>query len=112
MITESEMEEAKNYIKKCIDSHFHAKRDSPVSAMGKENFMADFNEVVRQIDDSEKNVDKVLKAGRLERHEKKPMSLEQLTLILNYTVGTIAMVLGFGIIYLIIYLWVDRKERE
>lgn len=71
--------------------------------MGKENFMADFNEVVRQIEDSEKNVDKVLKAGRLERHEKEPMSLERLTLILNYTVGTIAMVLGFGIIYLIIY---------
>lgn len=65
--------------------------------------MADFNEVVRQIEDSEKNVDKVLKAGRLERHEKEPMSLERLTLILNYTVGTIAMVLGFGIIYLIIY---------
>ncbi len=71
--------------------------------MGKENFMADFNEVVRQIEDSEKNVDKVLKAGRLERHEKEPMSLERLTLILNYTVGTIAMVLVFGIIYLIIY---------
>ena len=65
--------------------------------------MADFNEVVQQIEDSEKNVDKVLKAGRLERHEKEPMSLERLTLILNYTVGTIAMVLGFGIIYLIIY---------
>ena len=65
--------------------------------------MADFNEVVRQIEDSEKNVDKVLKAGRLERHEKEPMSLERLTLILNYTVGTIAMVLGFGIIYLIVY---------
>ena len=65
--------------------------------------MADFNEVVRQIEDSEKNVDRVLKAGRLERHEKEPMSLERLTLILNYTVGTIAMVLGFGIIYLIIY---------
>ena len=80
--------------------------------MEKENFRADFNEVVRQIEDSEKNVDKVLKAGRLERHEKEPMSLERLTLILNYTVGTIAMVLGFGIIYLIIYLWVDRKERE
>lgn len=74
--------------------------------------MADFNEVVRQIEDSEKNVDKVLKAGRLERHEKEPMSLERLTLILNYTVGTIAMVLGFGIIYLIIYFMGRQKGTE
>lgn len=65
--------------------------------------MAEFNEVVKQIEKSEENVDKVLKAGRLERHERQPMTMEKLTLILNYTVGTIAMVLGFGILYLIIY---------
>lgn len=32
------------------------------------------NEVVKDIDESEKNVDKVLKAGRLERHEKAPIA--------------------------------------
>ncbi len=66
--------------------------------------MADFNEVVQQIEDSEKNVDKVLKAGRLERHEKQPMSKEMLEMILNYIVGTLAMVLGFGLAFLIVWL--------
>lgn len=66
--------------------------------------MADFNEVVQQIEDSEKNVDKVLKAGRLERHEKQPISKEMLAMILNYVVGTLAMILGFGLAFLIVWL--------
>lgn len=63
----------------------------------------EFNEVVKQIDESEKNVDKVLKAGRLERHEKAPMSKDMLAMILNYVVGTIAMILGFAALFMIIY---------
>lgn len=63
----------------------------------------EFKEAVKQIEKSEKNVDKVLKAGRLERHEKTPMSMERLAMILNYTVGTIAMLFGFGALYMIIY---------
>ena len=66
--------------------------------------MAEFNEVVQQIEDSEKNVDKVLKAGRLERHEKQPMQKEMLAMVLNYIVGTLAMVLGFGLAFLIVWL--------
>lgn len=65
--------------------------------------MSSFDEVVKQIDESEKNVDKVLKAGRLERHEKSPMSKEMLAMILNYAVGTIAMLFGFVALYMIIY---------
>lgn len=65
--------------------------------------MAEFNEVVKQINESEKNVDKVLKAGRLERHEKAPMSKEKLEMLLNYIVGIIAMLFGFGALYMIIY---------
>ncbi len=63
----------------------------------------EFKEAVKQIEKSEKNVDKVLKAGRLERHEKAPMSKEILAMILNYAVGTLAMVMGFIAAYMIIY---------
>ena len=65
--------------------------------------MASFEETVKQIEDSEKNVDKVLKAGRLERHEKKSMTLERLTLLLNYGLAAISIVMGFGLLYLIVY---------
>lgn len=63
----------------------------------------EFKEAVKQIAKSEKNVDKVLKAGRLERHEKAPMSKDMLAMILNYIVGTIAMILGFAALFMIIY---------
>ncbi len=66
--------------------------------------MADFNEVVKQIEDVEKKVDMVLKAARLERHEKQPMSKDMLAMILNYVVGTLAMILGFGLLFLIVWL--------
>lgn len=62
-----------------------------------------FDEVVKDIDESEKNVDKVLKAGRLERHEKSPMSDTMILHLLNYAVGTIAMIMGFAALYMIIY---------
>lgn len=65
--------------------------------------MKTLEEVVQDIDQSEKNVDKVLKAGRLERHEKAPMSKDMLAMILNYVVGTLAMVLGFAALFMIIY---------
>ena len=64
----------------------------------------EYKEVVQMIEDSEKRVDEVLKAAKLERHERQPMSKEMLAMILNYIVGTIAMLLGFGVAYMIIYL--------
>ena len=63
----------------------------------------DYKAVVKMIEDSEKRVDEVLKAAKLERHERQPMSMERLTLILNYVVGTLALLLGFGALYMIIY---------
>lgn len=65
--------------------------------------MKTFDETVKDIEESEKNVDKVLKAGRLERHERPPMGKETIAMILNYAVGTLAMVLGFAALYMIIY---------
>lgn len=44
------------------------------------------------------------KSGNTEaRIEKEPMSKERLAMVLNYAVGTLAMVMGFVAIYMIIY---------
>lgn len=62
-----------------------------------------FEDVVKGIEQSEANVDKVLKAGRLERHEKVPMTDKRLDMILGYVWGIIATIGGFGILSMIIY---------
>ena len=62
-----------------------------------------FEEVVEMIKESNAKVDEVLKAAKLERHEKQPMSKEMLAMLLNYAVGTIAMIFGFVALYMIIY---------
>lgn len=63
----------------------------------------EYKEVVKMIEDSEKRVDEVLKAAKLERHERQPMSKETLAMLLNYAVGTIAMIMGFAALYMVIY---------
>lgn len=62
-----------------------------------------YEEVVKLIEDSEKRVDEVLKAARLERREKSPMSKEMAAMLLNYIVGTLAMIMGFAALYMVIY---------
>lgn len=62
-----------------------------------------FEDVVKGIEQSEANVDKVLKAGRLERHEKIPMTDKRLEMIFGYLCGIIAMIGGFGALFMIIY---------
>lgn len=62
-----------------------------------------YEEVVKMIKESEARVDEVLKAARLERKERTPMSKEMLAMVLNYVVGTLGMLLGAGAIYMIIY---------
>lgn len=62
-----------------------------------------YEEVVRMIESSEKRVDEILKAARLERKERTPMSKETLAMLLNYAAGFVAMLLGFGAFYMIIY---------
>lgn len=66
--------------------------------------MSSFDEVVQQIDESEKNVDKVLKAARLERHEKKPMSTERLRMILDSCLMSLGMILIFAFFFMLFYL--------
>lgn len=63
----------------------------------------DWNEVVKTIEESNRKVDEVLKAAKLQRHERQPMSNERLALILNYVIGGMAMTFGFIAIILIIY---------
>lgn len=63
-----------------------------------------YKEVVKMIKESEARVDEVLKAAKLERHEKQPMTKEMLAVILNYIVGTLAMIMGFGIVFLIVWM--------
>ena len=63
-----------------------------------------YEEVVKMIKESEARVDEVLKAAKLERHEKQPMTKEMLAMILNYIVGTLAMLMGFGLLFWIVWL--------
>lgn len=62
-----------------------------------------YDEVVKMIEQSEKRVDEVLKAARLGRHEKLPMPKDKLEMVLNYIVGTTALVLGFILLFAFMY---------
>lgn len=63
----------------------------------------DYKEVVKLIEDSEKRVDEVLKAARLERHERQPMDFERYKFTLYFAAGMVAMVLGFVAAFMVIY---------
>ncbi len=59
-------------------------------------------EFIKRIEEVERNVDRVLKAARLERRERAPMDFERLKFILYFVAGMTAMVLGFGVVFVII----------
>lgn len=63
----------------------------------------EYKEVVKLIEDSEKRVDEVLKAARLERHERKPMDFERYKFTLYFAAGMVAMIMGFVAAYMVIY---------
>ncbi len=63
----------------------------------------DFKDVVKMVEDSEKRVDEMLKAARLERHEKQPMDYERYKFTLYFVAGMVAMVMGFVAAYMVIY---------
>lgn len=63
----------------------------------------EYKEVIKLIEDSEKRVDEVLKAARLERHERRPMDYERYKFTLYFIAGMVAMVMGFVAAYMIIY---------
>ena len=59
-------------------------------------------EFIKRIEEVERNVDRVLKAARLERRERAPMDFERLKFIVYFVAGMTAMVLGFGVVFVII----------
>lgn len=59
-----------------------------------------FNDVVNDIESAEKDVDKVLKAARLERHESARMSAEQKTTII------LALIVTFGVLMFFFMMFV------
>lgn len=63
----------------------------------------EYKEVAKPIEDSEKRADEVLKAARLQRHERTPMPKERLELILNYVVGILALILTAAGVYIFMY---------
>lgn len=69
----------------------------------KEDRIMNYDEVVKMIQESEKRVDEVLKAARLERHEKASMTRDKLELILSYAVGTLALIFAAVAVFMIIY---------
>lgn len=62
-----------------------------------------YEDVVKMIKASESRVDEVLKAARLERHERPPMDFERLKFILYFAAGMTAMILGFVSVFIFIY---------
>jgi len=63
-----------------------------------------YEEVVKMIKESEQRVDEVLKAARLERHEKAPMSMERLRLLAEAGLTALGMVLVFAFFFVLFYL--------
>lgn len=65
--------------------------------------MISYDEVVKMIKESNEKVDEVLKAARLERHERQPMSYERYKFTLYFIAGMIAMIMGFVAACMVIY---------
>ena len=59
-----------------------------------------FKEVIHTIEGAERDKDKFCKAARIERQ---PMSDARVVTLLNYAVGTLAMIMGFAALYMVIY---------
>ncbi len=64
----------------------------------------EYDEAVKMIADSEKRVDEVLKAARLDRHEKVPMSMERLKFLVESGLMALGMILIFGFFFTLFYL--------
>lgn len=63
----------------------------------------ELEEFIRRIETIEKDVDRVLKAARLKRHPRDPMSKERLEMILGYAIGALGMILLFVFFFMLFY---------
>lgn len=64
----------------------------------------ELEEFIKRIETIEKDVDRVLKAARLERHEKQPMSMERLRLLVEAGIMALGMILIFAFFFVLFYL--------
>lgn len=64
----------------------------------------ELEEFIKRIETIEKDVDRVLKAARLERHEKQPMSMERLRLLVEAGIMALGMILIFTFFFVLFYL--------
>lgn len=63
----------------------------------------ELKDFIKRVENVERNVDKVLKAARLERHERQPMDFERYKFTLYFIAGMVAMIGGFMAVFMIIY---------
>lgn len=62
-----------------------------------------YEEVVKMIEESNRKVDEVLKAAKLQRVPKEPMSKEKLEMILAYITGIIGIMAGAFLLFSMFY---------
>lgn len=63
----------------------------------------ELEEFIKRIEGIEKDVDRVLKAARLERHEKAPMSMERLKFLIESGLMALGMILIFAFFFMLFY---------
>lgn len=63
----------------------------------------ELEEFIKRLENTERDVDRILKAARLDRHEKVPMSKERLEMLLGYSLGALGMILMFGFFFMLFY---------
>uniref|UniRef100_A0AAU8B0K8 Uncharacterized protein n=1 Tax=Dulem virus 35 TaxID=3145753 RepID=A0AAU8B0K8_9CAUD len=64
-----------------------------------------FDGVIKAMEETESDKDRFLKAARLERHEiDRRYEMERLVVILNYLVGSVAMIGGFAVVFFFLYM--------
>lgn len=63
----------------------------------------ELDEFIKRLESTERDVDRILKAARLDRHEKQPMSKERLEMILGYILAALGMILMFGFFFMLFY---------
>lgn len=71
--------------------------------------MRSFKEVVKSIDHAERDVDKVLKAARLDRHERH-MTDQRLEMILNYVMGIVFTLCGSGLFGMMFWIMANARR--
>lgn len=63
----------------------------------------EYSEVVKMIEESEKRVDEVLKAARLTRCPREPMSKDKLEMVLDHALMLVGIMIGGALLFSFFY---------